>query len=176
MLFLMALESPEDKSKFEAIYYSYRNLMYWIAKDILGDASLAEDAVQEAFCRLVKNISKIGEIDCSTTKKYIILTTKSAAIDIYRKRTGKELVLFEEEACTEEPVQDRVFEAIKGLKPEYAHILQLKYVHGFSNREIAAFLKKREGTVRVTLSRAKKELEKKLAAWKFLKDGQNRGD
>ncbi|RKI41389.1 hypothetical protein D7V86_07345 [bacterium D16-51] len=55
-------------------------------------------------------------------------------------------------------------------------MLQLKYVHGFSNREIAAFLKKREGTVRVTLSRAKKELEKKLAAWKFLKDGQNRGD
>ncbi|MCI8780651.1 MAG: RNA polymerase sigma factor [Lachnospiraceae bacterium] len=124
---------------------------------------------------------KIGEIDCSATKKYIILTTKSAAIDIYRKRTGKELVLFEEEqleeeACTEEPVQDRVFEAIKGLKPEYAHILQLKYVHGFSNREIAALLKKREGTVRVTLSRAKKELEKKLAAWKFLRDGQNRGD
>ncbi len=91
------------------------------------------------------------------------------------------MVLFEEEqleeeACTEEPVQDRVFEAIKGLKPEYAHILQLKYVHGFSNREIAALLKKREGTVRVTLSRAKKELEKKLAAWKFLRDGQNRGD
>ena len=75
-----------------------------------------------------------------------------------------------------EPVQDRVLQAIYELKPAYADILLMKYVQGLENHEIASLLKKREGTVRVTLSRAKKELEKKLAAWNLLKDRQNRGD
>lgn len=174
-------ESPEDKSKFEELYYSYRNLMYYIAKDILHDNGLAEDAVQEAFYRLVKNFSKIGEVNCNKTKRYIVFVIRSTAIDIYRKRAGKETVLPEEwqmpeESCTEKPVQDRVLQAIHELKPAYENILLLKYVQGLDNHEIAVLLKKREGAVRVSLSRARKELEKKLAAWKFLKDGQNRGD
>ncbi len=181
MLCFMMLESPEDKSKFEELYCSYRNLMYYIARDILHDDGLAEDAVQEAFCRLVKNFSKIGEVHCNKTKKYIVLIIRSTAIDIYRKQMGREAVLSEEwqmedESCTVEPVQDRVLQAIYELKPAYADILLMKYVQGLENHEIASLLKKREGTVRVTLSRAKKELEKKLAAWNLLKDRQNRGD
>ena len=181
MLYLMMLESPEDKSKFEELYYSYRNLMYYIARDILHDDGLAEDAVQEAFYRLVKNFSKIGEVNCNKTKKYIVLIIRSTAIDIYRKQTGKEAVLSEEwqtadESCAEESVQDRVLQAIHELKPAYADILLMKYVQGLDNHEIAVLLKKREGAVRVSLSRAKKELEKKLAAWNLLKDKQDRGE
>lgn len=176
MLFLMMLESPEDKSKFEELYHSYRNLMYYIAREILHDNGLAEDAVQEAFYRIVKNFSKIGEINCNKTRNYIVLIIRSAAIDIYRKRMGKETVLSEEwrlaeETGVEEPPQNRVLQVMDELKPEYARILTLKYVHGLDNREIAVLLKKREGAVRVSLSRAKKELEKKLAGWNFFKDG-----
>ena len=47
MLFLMMLiDSEEDRSKFELIYKSYRNLMFYIAKIILGSDADAEDAVQ----------------------------------------------------------------------------------------------------------------------------------
>ena len=176
MLYLMMLESPEDKSKFEELYYSYRNLMYYIARGILHDDGLAEDAVQEAFYRLVKNFSKIGEVNCNKTKKYIVLIIRSTVIDIYRKQTGKEAVLSEEWQTEEESVQDRVLQAIHELKPAYADILLMKYVQGLDNHEIAVLLKKREGAVRVSLSRAKKELEKKLANLNLLKDRQDAGD
>ena len=67
-LFLTLLDSEEEKSKFEKVYEKYRKLMHYVAKGILADDQLAEDAVQEAFFRSAKNFYKVGEIDCPQTK------------------------------------------------------------------------------------------------------------
>ena len=46
MLFLMMMiDSEEERSKFELIYRTYRNLMFYVARDILNDDAAAEDAV-----------------------------------------------------------------------------------------------------------------------------------
>ena len=49
LLYMAMIESEEDRSKFEIIFYEYRDLMYSVAKKILHDDRDAEDAVQEAF-------------------------------------------------------------------------------------------------------------------------------
>lgn len=40
--FLLLLDSDEDKSKFERLYISYRDLMYYVAYKILRDVQQAE--------------------------------------------------------------------------------------------------------------------------------------
>ena len=46
-LYLSLIETPQDKTLFEQVYYTYRKQMYFVAKSILEDNFLAEDAVQE---------------------------------------------------------------------------------------------------------------------------------
>ena len=58
LIYLQMLDTPEEKSKFETLYYTHRRTMLHIAMQILKDHQLAENAVQEAFIRLAKNFLK----------------------------------------------------------------------------------------------------------------------
>lgn len=60
--------------------------MMKVALNVLKDTFLAEDAVHEVFIKIAKNMEKIGEIDATATKRYLLTITKNATIDIYRKR------------------------------------------------------------------------------------------
>ena len=48
-LYLAMIDTDEDRTKFAALYERYSRLMFYIARQILGDEQLSEDAVQEAF-------------------------------------------------------------------------------------------------------------------------------
>lgn len=86
MIFLMMIDTPEEKRKFVILYEKYRYLMQKVATDVLRDCFLAEDAVHDAFMHLAKNMGKVDETDSVATKRYLITITKNAAIDIYRKK------------------------------------------------------------------------------------------
>ena len=50
-LYLAMIDTDEDRAKFAALYERYSRLMFYIARQILGDEQLSEDAVQEALLR-----------------------------------------------------------------------------------------------------------------------------
>ena len=79
----------------EEIYKLYEQKMFYIAFSILKDESAAEDAVQDAFIKLINNISRIKNPDSDRTKAYIITTIKNTTIDLYRKRK-RDLELFDD--------------------------------------------------------------------------------
>ena len=54
LLYLQMLETPEEKSLFEQIYLEYRGLMYHVAYEILHNDQDAEDAVHQAFVKIVE--------------------------------------------------------------------------------------------------------------------------
>lgn len=58
LLYLQMIEEPEDKHKFQQVHDRYLGLMLHAARRVLGNAQDAEDAVQEAFSAIAKNISK----------------------------------------------------------------------------------------------------------------------
>ena len=84
------LDTPEEKAKFEKLYYSHRRTMLHIAMQILKDHQLAEDAVQEAFLRLVKNFSKIGQVNCPRTRLFTVIIDgqRHQDIKIYYRFVG----------------------------------------------------------------------------------------
>ena len=72
LIYMMMLETPEEKSLFEQIYLEYRGLMFHVAYEILHNEQDAEDAVHQAFVKIAENIKKIDDPMCPKTHSYCI--------------------------------------------------------------------------------------------------------
>ncbi len=86
IIYLSMIDNQVDRDKFEFIYDNYRYTMLYAARGELRDEYLAEDAVQEAFMAIVKNISCISIEDCNKLRRLVVIITKNKAVDIIRKR------------------------------------------------------------------------------------------
>ena len=169
MLYISMIDSLEEKRKFERIYLAHRQIMYYAAFRILKDVHEAEDAVHQAFLRIIDRLDKINDAECHKTRAYLVVITESAAIDIYRKRKQARIVSYEElevyissnmESDYEE--KDAIIRAINKLPVNYSVVLRLRYSHGHTDAEIASLLKISEENVRQRISRAKKKLNQLL--------------
>ncbi len=175
---LQLIDSPEDKRRFEQLYYEYRNLMFYFAKGMLGSDRAAEDAVSEAFIRIIKHFHDFDEIICPRTKNYIVLVVKSVCIDMLRKKSREPQFVMAEDAeglmDLATPVEsgeeemfrrydmDRIIEAIHGLPEIYKTTLMLYAVRDESLTEIAEHMGCGKETVKKRLYRARRELRKRL--------------
>lgn len=166
----MMLDTEEEKSKFEKIYFKYRQLMFQVANGILKDEYLAEDAVHKAFIKIMKHLDKIKEIECPKTKAFSVIIVKHTAIDLYRKRKRENTVQIEEEVLVEyrattvdqeviDKVENPLTAAILALPYHYSEIILLKYNHNYTDKQIAGLLGLSEDNVKKRLQRAKKKLK-----------------
>lgn len=158
------IDKNEDKRKFVVLYEQYRYLMMQVAYNVLFDYYFAEDAVQNAFIKIAKNMDKINEVDSRETKRYLITITKNAAIDIYRKRSikMKKEIFVDELGENEKPItymetdmDNGVLDILKNLPIKYRDVFLLKYSSNLENKEIAELLKISEGSVRQRIARGK---------------------
>lgn len=171
LLYLALIDTEEEKRKFVSLYENYRQTMYYAAYQILKNTHAAEDAVHQAFLRVINHLEQIDEADTSRTKGFLVVITQHIAIDDYRRRKREQLTNFTDEspfaASVPDPVAvcadtDMVVQALLQLPVDDSTILCLKYAHGYSGAEIAAILNIREDAVRKRISRAKKRLAKIL--------------
>jgi len=172
---LSMLDDPEDKRKFEELYTTYKQTMYYVAYDVLHDSYDAEDAVQQAFMRIMNHLDDIDENDKNKTKSYLSVVTQHIAIDIYRKnrRDRERTTPYEDrDYCIEDPKgqdfenikeeDNRLAEAMKKLPPHYAEVIRLTYVHGFDSEKIGGMLNLTPENVRQRLVRARRKLAQLL--------------
>lgn len=177
MIYLMMIDSEEDRSKFEILYKKYRKLMFVEAKGILKDNYLAEDAVHNSFIKIAKNISDIGEAEAKETKNFIMVITRNVSLDMYRKRArslNQEISVEENEEAEifitneEKDLSDVVSEEspllkiIRNLPTKYRDVFLLKYINEYDNKKIAKILNVSEEVVRQRISRGRNIIEKKL--------------
>lgn len=166
----MMIDTPDDRSKFCILYEKYRHLLLTVAMGVLHDCHLAEDAVQEAFLKIARNMEKINELDSRQTKRYLISTARNAAIDIYRKRSKQlqqevNVEDFEEEISLSYPdtdIDNAVLDILKNLPEKYRDVFLLKYSANLENNEIAKVCGIRETTVRQRIARGKALIEAQL--------------
>lgn len=92
------VDSPEEKRKIEKLYEKYNRLMYTVAFKVLKHSEDAEDALMEAWEKIIAHLDKINEIDCQETKSFLVIITERTAIDLYRKKSkrGKRMVVLME--------------------------------------------------------------------------------
>lgn len=170
LLYLALIDTPEDKGKFEKIYDTYEQTMFYVANRILKDIHLSEDAVHQAFLRIIDNLDKIEEINCHKTKGFIVIITENIAIDLYRKRKREACISFDEieiyvedTANTAPMFENEIEQAIAKLPVNYLTVFKLKYSHGYSDKEISELLHITEANVRKRIERGKKKLTEILS-------------
>ncbi len=169
LLLLSLIEIEEDKTKFMLIYEQYKDLMFYVARNILKRKEDAEDAVHDSFVKIIKNLDKISDVYCHRTKSFIVIVTERTSFDMLRKsKRLKEVSLDEEFLDDETDIESMqvegltIAQAIAKLPPRYREILLLKYDNELDNKEIADLLNISEENVRKLIQRAKHRLEKEL--------------
>lgn len=162
LVYLQMIDAPQERSKFEKIYYAYRDKMYAAAFAILHNEEDAEDAVHHAFVKVAENIDKIFEVECPKTAAYVVTIVENTAIDTYRRKKKHPTVPFDEDmnglSIEYTDVSD-LARCIATLPVKYRQVLILKYYHGFSVREIAKMLSLSAANVSKIEQRAKAKLE-----------------
>ncbi len=168
--YLSIVDTEEGKQKFTAVYNLWNRPMYYAALKVTGDTGLAQDALQEAFLYIAKNVAKIDDPASDETKAYLMLTVSSQAKKIMsrqREIINSDLVEASEELVVEDFIfemfeQEDLTQKIKALPEEYRTPLLLHYGQGFSGREIARMLDMKEPAVRKRIERAKRLLSQLL--------------
>lgn len=168
--YLAMIDSPEEKNKFTLVYEKYRNLMFYVANGILKDELLSEDAVQEAFIRIAKNIRKIDDVNSPSTKRFIVIIVENVAKSMYVKNRNSS---DHEEFCDDMNYKvnvDSVFtnvsakelvEEILNLPEKQRKILYLYEIYGYKYSEIAYLLGMKEPAVRKQAQRARDTLKER---------------
>ena len=179
LIYLAAISSDEDKSKFELIYRQYRNLMYYAANQILHNSSDAEDVVHQAFLKIVEILDTISEIKSHKTRSLIVTITERKAIDLYRSKSRTAVLPLDEtyigSVAANEIEHMAESDAIAAaIAARYREVLLLRYDNGFSYSEISKALDMTEAAVRKTVQRAKEALQRTLQIQEEDTDEDNR--
>ena len=131
----------EDRVRFEQVYYIYKDAMLRLALGILRNRDDAEDAVQDAFESVSRNLDKITDLYSARTRSFLMIVTEHKAIDLYRDRRKREAEELQEAEGVLFPLpEEGLGRCIRALPPRYREMILLKYCHGYSTREAAEIL------------------------------------
>lgn len=172
MMYLQMLDTPEEKVRFEEIYLRYRGLMYHVAEGVLHNGQDAEDAVHNAFLRIIKRFSRFQETPVKDLAPQVIVIARNEAISLQRKRKdAAPLEDWDGFAETAESVSDyhTLVETFTRLPQTYRGALEMKLL-GYSDGEIAAKLGLTKTAVSTRVSRGRQLLRSIMEKEGFLMD------
>ena len=150
-----------DEACFHLFYErSARKLFAYLLR-VTGDRSLAEDLLQEAYCRFLS--SKLPEMDETSQRSYIFRIATNLLNDRWRQHKESPAPEQFREPASSPSHMDRQLElrrAFQQLKIRERELLWLAYVEGFKHDEIARSTGLRHKSVRLLLFRARRRLAK----------------
>ncbi|WP_409969899.1 sigma-70 family RNA polymerase sigma factor [Bengtsoniella intestinalis] len=164
LIFLSMLETDAEREEFSRLYHRYGNAMLRVAQRYFSsDLSMAEDAVQNAWLKVVRNFSKIQEISCKKQGAYLVVIVKNESISILRKHR-KEVPFDETLVCedAEHGDAESIIVLIRNLPETYRAVLDLRFVEERTPQEIAQQLGLTESTVYTRIHRGRALLMEKL--------------
>ena len=171
--YLQMLDTPEEKIRFEQIYLKYRGLMYHVADGILHNRQDAEDAVHNAFLKIIKKFSKFQDAPAKDLARQIVAIARNEALSLLRKQKDTApLEDWEGFAETAEKVSDyhALVDSFACLPQTYRAVMEMKLLLGYSDGEIAATLDLSKKAVSVRISRGRQLLREIVEREGFLMD------
>ncbi len=148
---------------FTAIYEQDRNRLVRALALSLGDAALANEAIDEAFTRAFHRWNTVGSFD--EPQAWIYRTAHNWATSRFRRRSRdrKYAAQIARPESTVDPVPDpSLAAAIESLPADQRQILVLRYYLDWTIDACAAALDVAPGTVKSRTNRALKELNRTL--------------
>ena len=151
-----------DKQTFTDKVIESEQTLYRISMSILKNETDCEDAVQDAILTAYSKLDTLKNEEYFKTwlVRILINTCNRAAKKKSRFVFGKAV---EEESVPDSAVGTEVRLAIEKLKPKIRVVVVMKYIEGFSVKEIKDILKIPEGTVKSRLAQGRKQLGLELS-------------
>jgi RNA polymerase sigma-70 factor (ECF subfamily) len=172
---LATAETLDSSETITALVAEYSTTLYRVAYSVMRNAAEAEDAVQEAFLRVLKHRDKIAEI--RDLRVWLVRITWNVVLD--KKRRSKTRPENEDvadfarvlpasdrradEVLISSQEHNRILRAIDQLPAKERQALLLSAVQELSTPEIAEVLGTTESSVRSRIFRARRELSELLA-------------
>ena len=154
-------------NSFEALFLKYNSPVFNLSLRMMGNKEEAEDMTQDIFIKAYKNLHNFRGDSSFKTWLYRIATTtcidgirkKKSFWNFFRKIIENKSPVTEKSNNYEE--KEWIQEVLKSLPPNQRLLLVLRYIQGFSNKEIAGILNCSEGSLKVKLYRARENFKKK---------------
>lgn len=165
-----AAEPSSDRGEFAEIAKRHHAYLQRAALRLTGNRATAEDLVQEALWRGMRNFHQFRQGSNARTWLSTILTHLFLDHCKHEKVVGKatpDLLLMTEETDVGHPLisgitDDELWAAVRGLDPELREVVELCYLRQMKYREIAERLGVPVGTIGTRLLRARDLLRQSL--------------
>ncbi|MDR2356582.1 MAG: sigma-70 family RNA polymerase sigma factor [Oscillospiraceae bacterium] len=153
--YISALESDGERDRFAYLYEQNFRLLTKAAYRILRSNELAEEAVHDAFVRVLERKEKFLSLDAVNFRNLCVRIVRNRCIDILRRgKPLKDAVRLDAEGAPElasgeapsdlriETREDyeRLMDCVAELEPLSRQILEMKYIHGMSFADICSEL------------------------------------
>ena len=114
ILLLLILDSETDRTMMSDLFASNYHRMKRMAFGILGDASAAEDAVQDTFVRCIRRIDTLRDLPEKARAVYLMTAVKRNALNRLHSSGARVSVPVEEIELTDETatVEERVLRSL----------------------------------------------------------------
>ena len=154
----MKKSSVQLADEIEQIMYTHGNMLFRLSFAMLGNASDAEDVLQEA---LIKYIEKAPEFENEEHRKsWLITVASNKCKDLLRFHKRHEVVELEEwNSVIKESIDSGILEALMTLPEKFRLVLILYYVEGYRIEDIAKIIGKTKSAVKMRLQKGRKLLE-----------------
>ena len=168
--YLSLLDSEEDHELFTKMYTENLDYMRKIAYGILKSHEKAEDAVQEAFLRIIESFNKFHNISCPKTRSFCVNVCRNVSYNMYNKDKKFTEVEFDEAIeynSDRNQVEDEILdkasvelfvEKLMSLSKIYRDVMYLYCFDNMSVKEIAYIMNIPAETVKKRIQRARSKL------------------
>lgn len=155
-------KSGHDGSQaFAALYERLAEPALRFAAAVMGNDSLAADAVQEAFLRVHRNLDRFDERKPFDPWFYRILLNECRRAMRWRKRLAP-VESMPDRAAPQQDEYRALYEAVGSMEIGLREPLVLHYLMGYRDREIAAILGVSVMAAKGRLKRAREKLRQEL--------------
>ena len=144
----------------EEIVEKYANMVYRIALTRAGTVENAEDIFQEVFLKYSEKEPKFQSEEHE--KAWLIRVTINISKNFKNSAWNRKMVTLDENIAFQNKEENDTFSAVCDLPENYKTVIYLLYYEGYKVKEIATILKRKEGTIKTWLSRAREMLKEKL--------------
>lgn len=164
--------AARDKAAFETFFRAHGSGVHRFVRDLVRDDGLAEELASDVMVEVWRNAGKYG--GRSRARTWVFGIAHHKAIDTLRKRRATFVPLDDllgvagsaespEEAALRADDRRRLDAAMASLSAEHRAVLELTYVEGFSQKEIAEIVDVPVATVKTRAFYAKQRLRDALA-------------
>ena len=169
------------------LYDDHIKLMYYIVRGLSQDLAQQEEIIQESMARLIAMEQRLREMSPAERAAYVAATVRNTAISELRRRQvqSRKEIPFElygeetpqipmelEELWMMEERRQRLRSALTRMDEEERFLLEARYFLGYTDQEIADQLGCQSNSVRMKLTRARRQLQRMM----LCEDGEKNDD